>query len=290
MGVGRRNALHGGELGASVEVSDPSRGIPPGAAKRSTRAGTSRGGAIPRGHEERESRWTAPVRCVRRGWRCTSSGEFAKNDRSGHRMNYARRQQYRRLSRAAAVAASGGVAILVAAALFGAGATSLGGFVLLVALGLGLYSRHWLSLARRSAVGARSEDAVQRAPRAAAGRGLAAASLSAVAGSGRHRLGGDRPDRDRGRDRDQHENVRCAPSRSCARAGGLDVNAPAKVGLQRGARRRVPGSRPERRASRAGRARCLDRPVDGCPSRCGADVFRLGARVWGSRATRDSSS
>lgn len=30
-------------------------------------------------------------------------------------------------------------------------------------LGLGLYSRHWLSLARRSAVGARSEDAVQRA-------------------------------------------------------------------------------------------------------------------------------
>jgi hypothetical protein len=51
----------------------------------------------------------------------------------------------------------------VAVAFAGAGALSLGGFVLLVALGLGLYSRHWLSLARRSRVGARSEDVVQRA-------------------------------------------------------------------------------------------------------------------------------
>ena len=125
--------------------------------------------------------------------------------------------------------------------------------------------------------------------RAAAGRGLAAASLSAVAGSGRHRLGGDRPHRDRGRDRDQDENVRCAPSCSCARAGGLAVKAPAKVGLQRGARRRVPGSRPWRRASRAGRARCLDRPVDGCPSRCGADVFRLSSPASSSRPTRGVS-
>jgi hypothetical protein len=80
-----------------------------------------------------------------------------------HRMNYARRQQYRRLSRAGAAAAAGGVAVLVAVAFASAGALSLGGFVLLVALGLGLYSRHWLSLARRSRVGARSEDAVQRA-------------------------------------------------------------------------------------------------------------------------------
>ncbi len=80
-----------------------------------------------------------------------------------HRMNYARRQQYRRLSRAGAVAAAGGGAVLLAAALAGAGAVSLGGFVILVAVGLGLYSRHWLLLARRSAVGARSEDAVRRA-------------------------------------------------------------------------------------------------------------------------------
>ena len=35
--------------------------------------------------------------------------------------------------------------------------------LLIVAGGLGLCARHWLSLARRSRVGARSEDAVQRA-------------------------------------------------------------------------------------------------------------------------------
>ena len=80
-----------------------------------------------------------------------------------HRMNYARLQQYRRLSRAVGAAAAGGIAVVVAAGFASAGAPSLAGFVLLVALGLGLYSRHWLSLARRSAVGARSEDAVQRA-------------------------------------------------------------------------------------------------------------------------------
>lgn len=78
-------------------------------------------------------------------------------------VNYARRQQYRRLSKAGAGAATGGVAVLVAIVLVGAGAPSLGCFAFLVALGLGLYSRHWLSLARRSGVGARSEDAVQRA-------------------------------------------------------------------------------------------------------------------------------
>jgi Nuclease-related domain len=78
-------------------------------------------------------------------------------------VNYARRQQYRRLSRAGAGAAAGGVAVLVAIVLVSSGAPLLGCFVLLVALGLGLYSRHWLSLARRSWVGARSEDAVQRA-------------------------------------------------------------------------------------------------------------------------------
>jgi alkanesulfonate monooxygenase SsuD/methylene tetrahydromethanopterin reductase-like flavin-dependent oxidoreductase (luciferase family) len=35
--------------------------------------------------------------------------------------------------------------------------------LLLTAVGLGLYARHWLSLAGRSRVGARSEDEVQRA-------------------------------------------------------------------------------------------------------------------------------
>ena len=42
------------------------------------------------------------------------------------------------------------------------GAAALGGLLLLMAVGLGLHARHWLSLAGRSRVGARSEDEVQR--------------------------------------------------------------------------------------------------------------------------------
>jgi hypothetical protein len=78
-------------------------------------------------------------------------------------VNYARRQQYRRLSRAGA-AASGSVAVvLLALVVVSAGASSLAAFLFLVALGLGVYARHWRSLASRSRVGARSEDEVQRA-------------------------------------------------------------------------------------------------------------------------------
>jgi hypothetical protein len=80
-----------------------------------------------------------------------------------HRVNYARRQQYRRLSRAG----EAGIGA-VGAALFGLWAASVSaglvaGCLLIVATALGLCARHWFSLARRSRVGARSEDAVQRA-------------------------------------------------------------------------------------------------------------------------------
>ncbi len=78
-------------------------------------------------------------------------------------MNYARRQQYRRLSRAGATALGSTVAAIVALVVAGAGATSLAPLLLLTAVGLGLYARHWLVLAGRSRVGARSEDEVQRA-------------------------------------------------------------------------------------------------------------------------------
>ena len=78
-------------------------------------------------------------------------------------MNYARRQQYRRIWRA-------GEAAFVATvlAVLGLWAASIGdgllAAVLLVgAVGLGVYARHWFSLADRSRVGARSEEAVQRA-------------------------------------------------------------------------------------------------------------------------------
>jgi Nuclease-related domain len=78
-------------------------------------------------------------------------------------LNYARRQQYRRLSRAGRAAAGSVAAATLALVVGGAGAVPLAGVLLLTAFGLGLYARHWLSLAGRSRVGARSEDVVQSA-------------------------------------------------------------------------------------------------------------------------------
>jgi hypothetical protein len=80
-----------------------------------------------------------------------------------HRMNYARRQQYRRLSRAGEAAIGSAVVALLGLGAASAGAALLGVGLLLAAMVLGLYARHWLSLARRSGVGARSEEDVQRA-------------------------------------------------------------------------------------------------------------------------------
>jgi hypothetical protein len=78
-------------------------------------------------------------------------------------LNYARRQQYRRLSRAGRAAAGSFAAALLALVVGAAGAAPLAGLLLLTAFGLGLYARHWFALAGRSRVGARSEDEVQRA-------------------------------------------------------------------------------------------------------------------------------
>jgi hypothetical protein len=78
-------------------------------------------------------------------------------------LNYARRQQYRRLSRAGRAAAGSVVTALLALVVAGAGAAPVAGRLILTAFGLGLYARHWLALAGRSRVGARSEDDVQRA-------------------------------------------------------------------------------------------------------------------------------
>ncbi|MDQ6804769.1 MAG: NERD domain-containing protein [Actinomycetota bacterium] len=78
-------------------------------------------------------------------------------------MNYARRQQYRRLSHAGRAAVGSVGAGLLGLVVASAGAAALGGLLLLAAVGLGFYARRWLSLAGRSRVGARSEDEVQRA-------------------------------------------------------------------------------------------------------------------------------
>jgi Nuclease-related domain len=78
-------------------------------------------------------------------------------------LSFPRRQQYRRLSRAALAAMSSGATGLLALTVASAGAISAAGALLMLALGLGLYARHWLTLANRSRIGARSEDEVRRA-------------------------------------------------------------------------------------------------------------------------------
>jgi Nuclease-related domain len=78
-------------------------------------------------------------------------------------VNYARRQQHRRLYHAGKAGLGSVIAALLGLAVASAGAAALGGLLFLAAVGLGLYARHWLSLAGRSRVGAHSEDEVQRA-------------------------------------------------------------------------------------------------------------------------------
>lgn len=80
-----------------------------------------------------------------------------------NRSSFPRLQQYRRLRRAAASAtaslAAGALAVIAAAA----GALAVAGVLLLVTSGLVIDARHWVRLAGRSRVGARSEDEVRRA-------------------------------------------------------------------------------------------------------------------------------
>jgi hypothetical protein len=78
-------------------------------------------------------------------------------------VNYARRQQYRRLSHAGKAALGSAVTALLGLVIASAGAAPLAGLLFLTAVGLGIWARHWLALAGRSRVGARSEDEVQRA-------------------------------------------------------------------------------------------------------------------------------
>ena len=77
--------------------------------------------------------------------------------------NYARRQQYRRLVHAGEAALGSVIVTLLGLVILSTGAAALAGLLFLSAVGLGYYARHWLSLASRSRVGARSEDEVQRA-------------------------------------------------------------------------------------------------------------------------------
>ncbi|MGN6169759.1 MAG: NERD domain-containing protein [Solirubrobacteraceae bacterium] len=78
-------------------------------------------------------------------------------------MSYPRRQEYRRLSRAGTALVGSAVAAVLALGIASIGALSLAGVLVFAALALGFSARHWLVLAGRSHVGARSEDQVRHA-------------------------------------------------------------------------------------------------------------------------------
>jgi hypothetical protein len=183
-------------------------------------------------------------------------------------LNYARRQQYRRLSRAGRAGAGSVVVALLALVVASAGAAPLAGLLLLIAFGLGLYARHWVALAGRSRVGARSEDDVQRAlaPLREEGGGCATPCAGRV-GETLTRSRSLQPGL-RSRSRRKDEGLRQLPSRSSARAGGVAFASPAKMGPQRRPWHHVPRPGAGRRARRSSG---LDRPLDSCALRCGRD-------------------
>jgi hypothetical protein len=96
-----------------------------------------------------------------RGLRCERVGSEDRTVVSA--APYPRRQQAYRLKRAAGAGA--GAVTITAAGLAPAlaGLTALAVVLLLTAAAVGLYARHWARLARRSRVGARSEDQVRQA-------------------------------------------------------------------------------------------------------------------------------
>ena len=78
------------------------------------------------------------------------------------RWSFSRRQQYRRLRRAAIGGAAGLSAGAFAVVAGGTGHLAVAGALLLTMAGLLIYARHRVRLAGRSRVGARSEDEVRR--------------------------------------------------------------------------------------------------------------------------------
>ena len=78
-------------------------------------------------------------------------------------LSYPRRQQLRRLARAAGAAAASALAVILAVAAALAGLTLIACALLFAAVASGLYARHCTRLGGRAAVGARSEAQVRRA-------------------------------------------------------------------------------------------------------------------------------
>ncbi|MGN6870094.1 MAG: NERD domain-containing protein [Solirubrobacteraceae bacterium] len=77
-------------------------------------------------------------------------------------VNHARRQQYRRLSRAARLGLMSATATVLGLFAIANGGGWPGALLAVLAAVVGFRARHWLALARRSGVGARSEEEVRR--------------------------------------------------------------------------------------------------------------------------------
>ena len=98
--------------------------------------------------------------------------------------SFPRRQQYRRLRRAAGSGAAGLAACVLALIAAGAGTWGVAGALLLVAVGLFVDARHWVRLAARSRIGARSEEEVRHALAALERRGGGCVTRSRIGGRG----------------------------------------------------------------------------------------------------------
>lgn len=81
----------------------------------------------------------------------------------GGGVNYVRRQQHRRLLHAGRLGVASAMLTVLAGFVVSMGVISLAAMTLIVAVVLGLRAYHWLCLAERSRVGARSERDVRRA-------------------------------------------------------------------------------------------------------------------------------
>jgi Nuclease-related domain len=138
--------------GLSTSTLPPGTAIPSAVVARQERKGSrpSRPFAGPRSHS-----WARHVRAtiVRAG--CKLLGVF--------RPSFPRRQQYRRVRRAAVSGAAALTAGALTAAAAYRGLIAAAGMLLLVMAGLLIDARRWVHLAERSRVGARSEGQVRQA-------------------------------------------------------------------------------------------------------------------------------
>jgi hypothetical protein len=140
---------------------------------------------------------------------------------------------------------------LLALIVGGAGAVPLAGLLLLASVGLALYARHWLALAGRSRVGARSEDDVQRALAPLQSEGWRLGHSLRWQGRGDIDSDAIAPNGIVVAIETKRPEPMTVATRSGARSGGVALAAPAKMGPQWRPGRHVPCSCAGRRARRA---------------------------------------